>query len=82
MQLPEYITSKWIDSLGNDSLLDAESNLHQIFSALEQEEKARGGANYSMMHGSADLMAAWDRWSRVSTAVRARGLHRRRERER
>ena len=78
MQVPEHITPKWIDSLGNDSLLDAESSLHKIFSTLEQEEKARGGANYNMMHGSADLMAAWDRWSRVSTAVRARGLHRKR----
>ena len=78
MQIPEHITPNWIDSLPNDSLLDAESSLHKIFSTLEQEEKARGGANYSMMHGSANLMAAWDRWSRVSTAVRARGLHRRR----
>jgi hypothetical protein len=81
MQVPAHITTKWMDSLGNDSLLDAESNLHQIFSALEQEEKAQGGANF-MMHSSADLMAAWDRWSRVSTAVRARGLHRKRSRER
>ena len=82
MQLPEYITTKWIDSLGNDSLLEAELSLHKIFSALEQEEKAQGGANYSMMRGSADLMAAWDRWSRVSTAVRARGLYRKRAQER
>ena len=78
MQVPEHITSKWIDSLGNESLLDAESNLHKIFSDLEQEEKAQVGASYNLMHSSANVMAAWDRWSRVSTAVRARGLHRRR----
>jgi len=78
MQVPEYITTRWIDSLANESLLDAESSLHKIFSDLEQEEKAQVGADYSLMQGSADLMAAWDRWSRVSTAVRARKLYRRR----
>lgn len=78
MTLPARITGDWMDSLTNDDLLVAESTLHQAFSALDREERARTGTKYELMRGPAELMSAWDRWSRVNTATRARGLHPRR----
>ena len=77
-QLPKRITGEWIDSLEDESLLAAEARLHKIFFALEQEQKKLLGDKYDMMRGSEELLDAWGRWSRVSTAARARGLHLRR----
>ena len=78
MELPERPTAKWMDSLTDSDLLLAESSLHQAFFSLEREQKALLGDKYELMRGPAELMAAWDRWTRVNTATRSRGLNPRR----
>lgn len=80
MRLPETITFRWIDGLENDALLAAEASLHTKFSTLQAAERKKRGAEFELMRGSAELLAAWDRWSRVSSAARERGLHLRRAR--
>ena len=75
MKVPEHITGEWMDSLTDGDLLVAESSLRKSFFNLEREEKKRDGAQYELMRGSAELLAAWSRWSRVSTETRTRGLH-------
>jgi hypothetical protein len=80
MRLPETITHRWIAGLENDALLAAETSLHTKFSTLQASERRKRGAEFELMRGSAELLAAWDRWSRVSSAARERGLHLRRAR--
>ena len=78
--LPERIHATWIGTLSDGDLLDVEAQLHDRFFALEGREKQKVGVKYSLFRGPADLMDAWDRWSRVHTATRARALNPRRER--
>ncbi len=78
MRMPERVTSAWIDSLTDGDLVTAESRLHKSFSAMERAQKKLLGAQYELMRGPAELLAAWGSWSRVSTATRVRGLHVRR----
>ena len=75
---PETINAPWIGTLTDDDLVDVEGRLHTQFSVLERRAKKLLGAHYDMFRGSADLLRAWDRWSRVHTATRARHLHPRR----
>jgi hypothetical protein len=82
MRLPDCITGDWMDSLTDDSLLIAELTLYKTFSELEREQKELLGAKYDMMRGPAELMRAWDRWSRVNNETRSRRLHPHRERGR
>jgi len=74
MRIPGRITAMWIDSLTNDDLLTAESRLKKVFARIERVEKGRLGGAYDLMRGHADLMSAWDRWTRVNAATRSRGL--------
>jgi len=74
MKMPDYITAEWIDSLTDDKLLAADQFLHKAFSTIEGEEKARLGSAYDLMRGPAELMSAWDRWTRVNSAARERRL--------
>jgi hypothetical protein len=75
MEMPERITGKWIDSLGDEKLLQAEAALHKVFSKLDGQERKRLGNAYDLMRGPAELMSAWDRWTRVNTETRSRGLN-------
>ena len=74
MRIPGRITAVWIDSLTNDDLLLAETRLKKVFAVRERVEKGRLGGAYDLMRGDAELMSAWDRWSRVNSAIRTRGL--------
>lgn len=74
MRIPGRITATWIDSLTNDDLLLAETRLKKVFAVRERVEKHRLGGAYDLMRGDAELMSAWDRWSRVNSAIRTRGL--------
>lgn len=78
MKMPEYITAQWIDSLTDDTLLTVDQLLHKAFTRIESAEKARLGSAYNLMRGPAELMTAWDRWTRVNSAARARRLSPRR----
>jgi hypothetical protein len=72
--IPDTISLEWIDSLSDPELLDVEARLRGRFALLERREKKIRGHRYELCRGPADLMAAWDRWSRVSTATRDRSL--------
>ncbi|CAA9309674.1 MAG: hypothetical protein AVDCRST_MAG40-888 [uncultured Gemmatimonadaceae bacterium] len=78
MELPARITGEWMDTLPNDALLDVESALYAAFTELDRAERAARGARYDLTRGPEPLMAAWDRWSRVTTETRRRGMQPRR----
>jgi hypothetical protein len=69
----------WIETLSDVDLLDVEARVHAKFSVLERREKKARGDKYQLMRGPADLMDAWDRWSRLLSATRERSLNPRRE---
>ena len=75
MRVPPRITATWIDSLTDDNLLLAELRLKTAFAKEERAEKKRTGRAYDLMRGPAELMLAWDRWSRVNAAARGRKLN-------
>jgi len=68
----------WIDSLSDIELLECEARVHAKFAVLERREKKARGARYELCRGPADLMEAWDRWSRLNAATRDRSLNPRR----
>ena len=74
MTIPAYIDSRWIATLGNAQLVEAETTLHAAFREQELSEKARSGARYVLLQGPAALVSAWHRWLLVNNEVRARGL--------
>jgi hypothetical protein len=76
--VPERISLEWIGTLTDEDLIDIEARLHERFNALERREKNSKGARYDLFRAPADVMAAWDRWSRVSNATRSRSLNPRR----
>ena len=72
--VPEQISRNWIDTLSDEDLVDVEARLHTKFSTLEKREKKARGARFDMMRASAELVDAWDRWSRLLNATRERSL--------
>lgn len=76
--VPERISMAWIETLTDVDLLDVEARVHARFSLLERREKKARGDKYQLMRGPADLMEAWDRWSRLLAATRERSLNPRR----
>jgi hypothetical protein len=77
--VPERISLVWIETLTNEDLLDVEARVHARFSLLERREKKAKGDRYQLMRGPAELMDAWDRWSRLLAATRERKLNPRRD---
>lgn len=77
--VPEVINWGWVTTLSDEDLVDVESRMHARFTVIERREKKLRGPKYELMRGSAELMAAWDRWSRLANAVRERSLTARRE---
>jgi len=65
----------WIGTLTDQDLIDVEARLYERFAALERREKKLRGARYQLLCSPADVMDAWDRWSRVLTATRLRSLN-------
>lgn len=74
MRMPRQIKADWIDSLADDDLMDAESDLHATFSKHDKRERTLRGAFYDLLKGPETLLHAWGRWSVVNNATRARGL--------
>ena len=77
--VPERIDKAWIATLANDDLIDIEARLRTKFDVLDAREKKSRGNKYNLMRGPEDLVLAWDRWSRVCSAMRARTLLARRK---
>ena len=74
MVLPDKVNSRWIATLGNEQLLEAEHLLHAVFVEEEAAEKHRKGARYTMLRGPESLVSAWHRWLLVSNATQTRGV--------
>lgn len=74
MLLPEKVNARWIATLGNEQLLEAEAQLHAVFKKEETAEKRRAGARYTMLRGPETLVSAWHRWLLVHNATQARGV--------
>jgi hypothetical protein len=74
MTFPDRIDARWIASLTNEELQQAESELRVSFAEQETLEKQRRGSRYELLRGPEVLTSAWLRWSMVSNATRARGL--------
>ena len=74
--VPERISMKWIETLSDADLIEVEARVHAKFALLERREKKERGEKYQLMMrgGSAELMEAWDRWSRILAATRERSL--------
>lgn len=72
--VPAQISMDWITTLTNEDLLDVESRVYAQFDVLNKREKKRRGDKYQLMRGPAELMEAWDRWSRINSAARERAL--------
>jgi hypothetical protein len=77
--LPDRISMTWIESLSDVDLLECEARVHARFAILERREKKVRGHRYELCRGPADLMDAWDRWSRLNAATRDRSLTPRRD---
>lgn len=79
MIIPDRINARWVDGLGDEQLMQAESELHAIFREQETTEKARRGERYVLLQGPATLVTAWHRWLQLNNETRSRGLvvHRR-----
>ena len=78
--VPDRIDMTWIGSLSDEDLILIEARLHARFSVLERLEKKLHGQKYQLFRSPADVMDAWDRWSRVNTATRGRSLNPKRPR--
>lgn len=72
--VPDRLSRQWIDTLSDEDLIDVEHRLHDRFHTLEKRERKNVGARFTMMRASADLLDAWDRWSRCLNAARERSL--------
>jgi hypothetical protein len=74
MVLPEKVNARWMASLDNWQLLQAEALLRTEFSKQETAEKWRMGARYAMIRGPESLVRAWLRWLLVNNETYVRGL--------
>ncbi len=74
MKIPDRVNARWIDTLANEQLLRAESQLHAEFFKQETAEKKRCPSGYVMLEGPEPLVSAWLRWSLVNNETRTRGL--------
>jgi hypothetical protein len=72
--LPEKVNARWIATLKNEQLVEAERQLHKVFVKEETAEKTRRGGRYTMLRGPESLVTAWHRWLLVNNATRARGI--------
>jgi hypothetical protein len=74
MKIPDRINARWMATLVDDQLVNAEAELHAVYRRQESAEKARAGARYMLLQGPADLVNAWQRWSLVNNETNHRGL--------
>ena len=80
MNIPDRINARWIATLENAQLINAEAQLHADFRAHEVAEKSRSGPRYVLLQGPPKLITAWQRWLLVNNETRTRGLNPQRSR--
>ena len=74
MEIPQRVNTKWMATLDDTSVVEAESILQSDFREQDTAEKNRRGTRYRLLEGPATLVDAWMRWLSVSNEVRRRGL--------
>lgn len=74
MNIPERMLGKWVATLDDATLVEAEAQLHATFRHEDVAEKTRRGTKYRLLEGPASLTDAWLRWRLVSNETRKRGL--------
>lgn len=62
------------DDLDDTQLLARELMERDEFKRLEEEEPRFRDTTYGLLHGSAALVASWERWWLTNVAARMRGL--------
>ena len=74
MQIPERVNGKWVATLDDGALVEAEARLHADFRKQDSAEKARLGTRYRLFQGPPALMDAWMRWRLVNNETTKRKL--------
>jgi hypothetical protein len=74
MLIPERVNAKWLCTLDDVSVLEAEANLHADFRTQDDAEKNRRGTQYRLLQGPSTLVDAWMRWQLVNKEAVRRGL--------
>jgi hypothetical protein len=74
MLIPERVNLKWLGTLDDVAVVEAESDLHADFNTQDAAEKARRGTNYRLLQGPSTLVDAWMRWQLVNKETVRRGL--------
>ena len=74
MPIPERVDAGWIATLEDAQLIDAESQLRDVFITQENLEKRRRGSRYAVLEGPEILVNAWLKWLMVSNEARSRKL--------
>ena len=74
MEIPQRVNTKWMATLDDSSVIEAETILHENFREQDLAEKNRRGTRYRLLEGPAGLVDAWMRWLSVSNEARRRGL--------
>jgi hypothetical protein len=74
MEIPVRVNTKWMATLNDSAILEAESILHADFRDQDRAEKSRSGSKYRLLEGPASLVDAWMRWLSLSNEARRRGL--------
>jgi hypothetical protein len=74
MEIPQRVNTKWMATLDDASVVEAEAILHADFRHQDNAEKNRRGTRYRLLEGPPTLVDAWMRWLSVSNEARRRGL--------
>jgi hypothetical protein len=74
MEIPVRVNTKWMATLNDSAILEAESILHADFRDQDRAEKSRSGSKYRLLEGPPSLVDAWMRWLSLSNEARRRGL--------
>lgn len=72
--VPAVITGVWMDSLSDDDMVAVEARLYAKLAQLQRRESKLHGSRYQLFRSPADVLEAWDRWSRVTGMLRGRSL--------
>ena len=62
MEIPVRVNTKWMATLNDSAILEAESILHADFRDQDRAEKSRSGSKYRLLEGPPSLVDAWVRW--------------------
>lgn len=79
--MPAHVNARWIATLGDAQLVAAEAQLYADFRKRETAERSRAGDRYMLLQGPSELVNAWQDWTLLNNATRARGVTVRRKKK-